>query len=49
MTLKQAIKKCKENIIKEMERNQLLEAKLWKKYAEQLEAIAVILKEIKIK
>ena len=43
MTLKIAITKCKTRFSKAMVRGELLEAKLWKKYWEQLEIINVIL------
>ena len=49
MTIKKAIKICKEKRNKEMERGQLFEAELWQKHAEQLEIIGIILGDIKIK
>jgi len=43
MTLKEAIKKCKDRFAKAMIRNELYEAKIWKRYWEQLEVINTVL------
>lgn len=43
MTFKKAIAKIEKEMQESIKNNELLELKLWKKYKEQLEVIAIIL------